>query len=199
MTIGVVYRAEAANFARNVRLFQKWTTAARGYASRVLSAADRMSAIAVNGTPANALKTSLAITLTSGQFHTQVVRLDTAVGLDVFFKGVKDGSPVACASYTAASSADTLLVGQAESAGASLVGIAAIVVAENTAVSDANITAWQAQVAASNNWAFPGGGTTHVWDASAIGGGVWTDSVGGVTLTSSGSPTTNIYLSPVFA
>lgn len=197
MTIGVVYRAEAANLARNVTLFRKWTSAVRGYANRMLNATDRMSGVAVNGTPANALKTSTAITLSSGNFHTQVFRLDTTVGIDVFFGGVKNGSPVACATYTAASSADPIRLGWAETGGAALVGVAAVVIAEGTAISDANIAAWHSQVAAANAWDFPGGGTTHVFYAGDISGSTWTSGVTPVTLNAVGSPTTNTYFSPV--
>lgn len=198
MTIAVVYRAEVNSLGRNVSMFRKWTSAARGYAGRMLNATDRVSGTFVNGTPANASKTSTAVTIAAGSFYTNVYRLDTSVGVDVFFQGVKNGSAVACAAYTAATSADTIQLGRAETSGAAGVGVAAVVIAESTAVSDANITAWHAQVVAGNTWTFPGGGTTHVFYAGDIVGSSWADQIASVTLGSTGSPTVLSYTSPVF-
>lgn len=198
MTIGVIYRAESTALARNISFFRKWSGGLRGYAARGLNSTTRVTGLCVNTAPSNISKISTTVPMATGNFYTFVMRLNTAVGIDVFFQGVKDGSPVACATYSPATTSDTIQLGIAESAGACLVGIAAVVIAESTAVSDANVTSWHSQVAASNTWTFPGGGTTHVYYAGDISGTNWTSQITGVTLTSSGSPTTASYSSPVF-
>lgn len=198
MTVGVVMRAEGATLGRNVTLFRKWLSATRGYTARLLNGPNRGNGIYINGVPANASKNSGTVTLAASSFYTHVTRLNTAVGIDVFWQGVKSGLPTACAAYTPASSTEDIRLGWAESSGSAVVGVAAVVVAESTAVSDANVTAWHSQVAAGNNWAFPGGGTTHVWYAGDISGSNWASQVGSVTLAQQGSPTVATYTSPVF-
>lgn len=208
MTVMCVARCLVSPPTTDLVFGTKYNVAARGYRGRALgSNPPRHSPMVTNGVAATVTRTTpfTANTLV-GTFYTFGFTTDGLL-LRTFEKGQPvGGAGTACVGYTPATSADAFVLAQATT-GFTHFSIAAVVIAENTTVSDANIAAWHAQVATSNAWNFPGGGTTHVWtaeDADAGGGVVltdWVDRVSGVTVTKTGAGGTalNAYVSPVFA
>ena len=181
----------------------KFTNNTRGYRLRVIQGADRVVPAAVNGSATTVSETVSQAGYELGKFYTFGMRITGGL-LEAFFQGSQIGAPGATLTgYTAATTADTLQVGLASAA--ANWALAAVVVADTTAVSNANITAWHAQVAASNSFSFPGGGTTALWyagdaDAGAgVAAATWTDSVGGIVLAKAATPTITTITSPVFA
>ena len=65
-----------------------------------------------------------------------------------------------------------------------------------TALSGAQITAYQATVAALGSRVIPS--ATHHWEATDASGATWTDSIAGVALTRVGSPVVRTITAPVF-
>lgn len=207
-TRAFVLKFNVANVGADLRMGEKFASGARGMRPNILTASptfDRPTLTAVSSSPANvnAIRTMAALWNT-GRFYTVVWRI-TGGQLSVWIDGVKLGADTAITGYTAANSSDLFsLLRPATAAGNGNCEVAAAVFAESTGVSDANIAAWHAQVAAANTWTFPGGGTTEVFYAGDADDGAgnatatWAGQLGYATLNRQGTPTISTYVSPVF-
>lgn len=207
-TRAFVLKFNVANVGADLRMGEKFASGARGMRPNILTASptfDRPTLTAVSSAPANvnAVRTMAALWDTA-RFYTVVWRI-TGGQLSVWIDGVKLGADTAITGYTAANSSDLFsLLRPASAAGNGNCELAAAVFAEATGVSDANIAAWHAQVAAANTWTFPGGGTTEVFYAGDADDGAgnatatWAGQLGYATLNRQGTPTISTYVSPVF-
>jgi hypothetical protein len=204
MTWGFVVKPSVASTTPDVRLSSKFTSATRGYRTYIQPPSggnDRQSFILVNGTPANAsVVQGVPVPWNTAFFYSLIFRY-TGGNITVWRNGVQVGSATATSGYTAATSSDVLEILR-PSTGSTPWELAAAVYAES-AISDANIPVWHAQVALANRFDFPGITTIESFvaadvDAGGVAGPSWVGRKGYATLTRNGSPTVSTYVSPQF-
>lgn len=192
-TIAVVCRKiTAGNMVREYRI-ERFTSATRGF--RFLPCHDgsaaRTTAVMVNSTPAN-MSEQNTYTPPQNEFQVMVFVRGTS-SLGIYRNGSLMSAAAAITGYTAPTIEAFELVGSGLT---DELEIASISISDTTALSGAQITAYQATVAALGSRVIPG--ATHHWEATGASGATWTDSIAGVALTRVGSPVVRTITSPVF-
>lgn len=204
MTWGFVVKPSVASTTPDVRLASKFTSATRGYRAYIQPPSggnDRQSFLIVNGTPANAsVVQGVPVPWNTAFFYSLIFRY-TGGNLTVWRNGVQVGSATATSGYTAATSSDVLEILR-PSTGSTPWELAAAVYAES-AIADADIPVWHAQVALANRFDLPGITTIESFvaadvDAGGVAGPSWVGRKGYATLTRNGTPAINTYVSPQF-
>lgn len=201
MTIGFVFRDTAATLSGSVQNYicSKYSSGVYGYRANHAFPSptfDRFIAYMTNSTPAN-----VNIIRDSGQlwdgvkWHTCVVRLSGGQ-CSVWIDGAKLGGDTAVVGYTAASG-NNLFQLYAPTGASNISQYAAITYAES-ALSDADIGAWHAQVSVANSYDFPGSVGVEVFDA-ADAAATWPGKKSYATVNRVGSVTVGTETNPVFA
>jgi len=190
MTIAAVCRNRTtANLVREYRI-RRWTTATRGWVFYPMldGVTARAQGVVVNAALANVAEPN-TFSPTQNLLQRVVLVLDADV-LSVYRNGALMSTGAACVGFTAPTSESFFLQGSAVlNDEFELVSMA---LANSTAMSAAQVAAWDAVVVAGGSRSFTG--ATHHYEAEDIVAGVnWTDRIAGNVLSMVGAPLKRIF------
>lgn len=192
-TIAVVLRKiSAGNMIREYKI-ERFTSATRGF--RFLPCHDgsaaRTTATMVSSAPANVSEQN-TFTPPQNEFQVMVFVRNTG-SMGIYRNGALMSGAASITGYSAPTTEAFELVGSGLT---DELEIASISIADTTALSGAQITAYQSTVTGLGSRVIPG--ATHHWEATDASGATWTDSIAGTVLTRVGSPVVRTILNPVF-
>jgi hypothetical protein len=129
--------------------------------------------------------------MTQNVLHRWVFVFDTVTGSDYkvsyYLDGTSAGADDTFTGYTAPTT-ETPIIGKLNAGTTVELEIAAVIIANATALSSAQVSAWDTQVTGGGSLSFPTG-TTHLWDADDA-GATWVDQEASVSLAEQGTVST---------